>query len=159
MRPIEPLNSTSPTSASFDSGVVEDDVARGVAGAVADVEGQLADGRGVAVDQPAVGLERLADDAVARAILGEAVDPEAVVLVRALDRHAELGGEDPGRAAMVDMAVGEEDLLDRHAVLGDRGLEPVDVAAGIDERAAHRLRCTTAGCNSAASGVTGMIVA
>ena len=52
-----------------------------------------------------------------RAVLGEAVDPEAVVLVRALDRHAELGGEDPGRSAMVDVAVGEEDLLDRHAML------------------------------------------
>ena len=40
---------------------------------------------------------------------------------------------------MVDVAVGEQDLLDRHAGLGRRRLQPVEVAAGIDERAAHRL--------------------
>ena len=149
MRPIEPWNSTSPTIASFDRRMVEDDVAGRVAGAVADLEGQLADGHRVAVDQPAVGLERLAGDAVARAVLVEPGDPEAVVLVRALDRHAELRGEHAGLAAMVDVAVGQQDLLDRHPGLRGRGLEPVEVAAGIDERAAHRRRCTTAACNSA----------
>ena len=52
-----------------------------------------------------------------RAVLGEPVDPEAVVLVRPFDRDAELLGEDAGLAAMVDMAVGQQDLLDRHAGL------------------------------------------
>ena len=55
--------------------------------------------------------------AVFRAVLGEPLDPEAVVLVRALDRHAELLGENAGAAAMVDMAVGQQDLLDRDARL------------------------------------------
>ena len=40
--------------------MVEDDVAGRVAGAVADVEGELADRRLVAVDEPARRLERAA---------------------------------------------------------------------------------------------------
>ena len=97
MRPIEPLNSTSPTIASFDSRMVEDDVAGRVAWAVADVERQLADRHRVAVTEPAVGLERLAVDAVFAAVILEPRDPEAVVFVRPLDRHAELLGEDACR--------------------------------------------------------------
>ena len=45
------------------------------------------------------------------------VDPEAILFVRPFDRHAELLGENAGAAAMVDMAVGQQDLLDRHARL------------------------------------------
>ena len=40
---------------------------------------------------------------------------------------------------MVDMAVGQQDLLDRDSGLRRRRLEPRQVAARIDERAAHRL--------------------
>ena len=130
--------------------MVEDDMARRVAGAVADVEGQLADRHRVAVDQVAVRLERLAVDSVALAILLQPGDPEQVVFVRPFDRHAQLLGEDAGLAAMVDMAVGQQDLLDRDAVLGGaafsrRGRRP--------DRRRRRAssRCTTAGCNSAAA--------
>src|SRR3546814_13357035 len=41
---------------------------------------------------------------------------------------------------MVDMAVGEQYLLDRHALRLRRRLEPVEIAAGIGEDAAHRVR-------------------
>jgi hypothetical protein len=60
--------------------------------------------------------------------------------VRAFDLHPELVGEDLGRAAMIDMAVGEQDLLDLDVVLLRRRLQPVEVAAGIGEGAEHRLR-------------------
>ena len=80
-----------------------------------------------------------------RAVLGQPLDPEAVVLVRAFDRHAKLFGEDAGRAAMVDMAVGQQDLLDRDAGLRRRRLEPRQIAAGIDEGAAHRRRAPQQG--------------
>ena len=53
----------------FRFGMVEDDVAGGMAGAVADIEGKFADRHLVAVDQPAVGLERLARNAVVAAVL------------------------------------------------------------------------------------------
>src|SRR5205085_8150954 len=78
-------------------------------------------------------------DAVLLAILLEPVDPEQIVLVRALDGDAKLFGEHAGLAAMVDMAVGEQDLLDRYAGLGGGRFEPRQVAAGIGESAAHRL--------------------
>ena len=73
------------------------------------------------------------------AVIVEARDPEAIGLVRALDRHAELLRQHAGLSAMIDMAVGEQDLLDRHAMLRRRRFEPGQVAAGIDEGAAHRL--------------------
>src|SRR6185503_7185442 len=115
--------------------MVEDDMARRVAGTVPNVERELADSDLIAVDQPARRLERAADHSVARTVLAEPLDPETVVLVRALDRDAELLREDSGAAAMVDMAVGEQDLLDRHAGLLRSRLEPREVAAGIDEGA------------------------
>ena len=40
-----------------------------------------------------------------------------------------------GAAGMIDVAVGEQDLLDRHADLGDRRLDAVEVAARVDHRA------------------------
>src|SRR5688500_8482683 len=97
--------------------VMEDDMAGRVAGAVADVEGEVADGHLVAVDKIAVGFERPALDAIFPPVLLQPVDPEEIVLVRAFDRHAELLGKYTGLAAMVDMAVGEQDLLDHHAGL------------------------------------------
>ena len=97
--------------------MMEDDVAGRVAGAVADVEGQLADRRRVAVLQPAVGLEWLALDPPALSVVLEPRDPEAVGLVRAFDRDAELLREDSRRPAMVDVTVGQQDLLDGHALL------------------------------------------
>src|SRR5688572_2884241 len=45
---------------------------------------------------------------------------------------------------MVDMAMGEQDLLDRDAMLGG-GVEPVEVPTGIDKCAEHRLRAPQQG--------------
>ena len=81
----------------------------------------------------------MAGDAILPAILFQTRDPEAVRLVRTLDRDAKLLGKRPRLAAMVDMAVGEDDLLDssRRAVRRRR-LQPRQIAAGIDERPLHR---------------------
>src|SRR4051794_23620574 len=51
--------------------MMEYDVAGRVAGAVTDVEGQIADGDLVAVHEPAVRLERSASDSVLRAVDAE----------------------------------------------------------------------------------------
>ncbi len=66
-------------------------MARRVAGTVADVEGEVADGDRVAILQPAIRLERLAGYAVAHPVILQPGDPEAVLLLRAFDRNAELG--------------------------------------------------------------------
>src|SRR5688572_6549610 len=73
--------------------MVEDDMAGRVAWAMADVEGEVADGHLIAVDEVAVGFERPAVDAVFLAIFLKAVDPEEVVLVRAFDGNAKFLGE------------------------------------------------------------------
>src|SRR5204863_2514967 len=89
-------------------GMMEDNVAGCVAGAVANVEGQLANRHGLAIFQPTVGLEGLPRDAITLAVVLEPGNPEYVVAVRPFDRHAQFGSKNPSRAAMVDMAVGEE---------------------------------------------------
>src|SRR3546814_8894693 len=48
-------------------------------------------------------------------------------------------GERLRLAAMIDMAVGEQDLLDRDAMMRGRRLQFRQIAAGIDEGALHRL--------------------
>ena len=116
---------------------MKDDVPRRVAGAMPHLERELADLDLVAVVQPAARFEGAADDPVFGAVGAQLLDPEAILFVRALDRDAQLFGENPGSPAMIDVAVGQQDLLERHAGLVGRGLEPGQVAARIDERAAH----------------------
>src|SRR5581483_9480211 len=67
--------------------VEEDDVAGRMPGAMIDLEDELPDRGGVALTEPAVGRE-LAQrrEAVLRAMRRQLFDPEAVGLVRALDR-------------------------------------------------------------------------
>ena len=71
-------------------------------------------------------------------ILRKSVDPIAVGLVRSFDLHAELLGQGARATAMVDMTVCQQDLLDGYAGLSRRRLEARQIAARIDERAAHR---------------------
>ncbi len=128
---------------------------RGVAGAVDDVQCQLADGHRVAVDQPAIGLERRAGQAPARAIGLQPVDPEAIVLMRALDRQAKLLRKHAGLAAMVDMTVRHENLLERDALALDGLLEARQIAA--PDRPARRASspCTRSASNSAGAASRG----
>src|SRR5438309_6607992 len=113
---------------------MEDNVARGVAGAVAHVEGELADGHLVAVCEPSRRLERAAVDPVLGTFGTQLLDPEAILLMRALDRDSELFGENAGGAAMVDVAVGQQDLFDCDARLLSRRFQPWEISTRVDER-------------------------
>src|SRR4029453_16740078 len=124
----------------FQVRMMEDDMAGRVAGAVAHIESEFADGRLIAILEPARRLEGPADDAVARTVLAKLRDPENIVLVRSLDWNAELLGEDARASAMIDMAMCEQDFFDLHTGLLGSRLEPRKVAARIDEGAAHRRR-------------------
>src|SRR3546814_1338672 len=97
--------------------MVEHDMAGRVAGAVDHIQHQFAHRHTVAVLKPAVRLERPSGDSVTAPVIGQPRDPEAVRLMRAFDRHAQFFGKDSGRAAMIDMAMGDENLLYRHAML------------------------------------------
>ncbi len=59
--------------------------------------------------------------------------------MRSLDRNAKVVGKNFGRTAMIDMAVGEEKLLDRHALGRSRRLQSVQVASRVGEGALHGL--------------------
>src|SRR4029453_12241824 len=120
-------------------GMVEHDMARRVARAMADVEGQVADRDSVAVDQIAVGLKWLAFYAVAMAVILQPGDPKQILLMRPFDRHSQFLRQNPGLPAMVDVAVGQQDLLDLHAMLRGGCLETRQIAPRIDESAEHRL--------------------
>ena len=75
---------------------------------------------------------------VFRPILIEPLQPEAIRLVRPLDRHAEIVRQPLGAPRVIDMAMRQQDLLDRHARLFDRRHDPRQVAARIDHRRLHR---------------------
>ena len=121
--------------------VVKHDMAGRVAGAVIDIQHQLAHRHLVAIVQPSVGRERLgAGHAVSGALRGVHVDPELVIGVGALDRHAQIARQHRGEAAMIDMAVGDEQFLDGHAIVGGDLLQPIEIAARIGEGAAHGFR-------------------
>ena len=124
---------------------MEDDVARRVPRAMDDIEDEFTNRYLIAILKPAVGLERPALNAIAAPIIPEPGDPEAVLSVRPLDGHTQLLGEDSGAAAMIDMAVGHQQLLDCHAMLFRCRLESVEIAAGIDESASHRFRAPEQG--------------
>src|SRR3546814_18175404 len=111
--------------------MMKPDMPRRMPRAMDDIDLEIADRHHIAVDQPAVGLERFADHAETRAILRELLDPEPVVLVRPLDRHAEFLREHPRLPAMVHMAMGDEDLLDLDPGPLPRFLPLGPVTAGI----------------------------
>src|SRR5690606_3925738 len=126
-------------------GMMKDDMAGRVAGAVADAEAELADRHFVLVLEPAVGLERDSANAPAAAVVVEPRDPEAVGFVRAFDGNAELLCELARLSSMIDVAVREQDLLDRNPRLLGRCLELRQVAAGVDEGGAVGLRAPQQG--------------
>src|SRR5437879_11212249 len=92
-----------------------------MAGAVEDVEGELADLDLLALVEPAVGPEIAhAGDAEARARGDDIIEQIFVGDVRALDLHAERVAQFSGAADMIDMAVRDPDLLHGDAGLLDR---------------------------------------
>ena len=120
-----------------------------MAGAVQHAEGVLADGHLVALHEPAVGHHVAGvGHAEALSLLGEPLEQEQIALIRPFDRDRR-GGlarfsqpllepllELRGTAGMVDVAVGQEDLLDPDALLLDRLEDALDLAARVDHRPA-----------------------
>ena len=105
--------------------------------AVIDVESQFTHCHLVAVFQPAIGLENFSFKAPFLAIIFQPRNPEAVGFLRSFNRHTQFFGQNLGLSAMIEMAMGNEQFLDRHAHLFGRCLELVEIAAGIGKGAAH----------------------
>src|SRR3546814_15211321 len=93
--------------------MMKDDVTRRVARTMEHVEAQAAEFDHIAVRQPAIRRKAARRrKAVARRRFGQAFDPEQVILVRTLHRHAKLLGEFGPRACMSEMSMCELPLLD-----------------------------------------------
>jgi hypothetical protein len=108
-----------------------------MARAVQDVEGEIADRDLIAFVEPAVGPEIAhARHAETLATRDDIVEQVFVGDMRAFDLHLQRVAQIGGAADMVDMAVGEPDLLDRDAGLLDRLKDLGNVPAGVDH---HRL--------------------
>ncbi len=108
-------------------------MAGGVAGAVDDLEGRLAQLDGVAVFQPAVGGEGAGGSHAPLGAGGvDLIDPEGVLAMRPLDGNAGLLAQLIRPAAVVGVAVSDPDLLQRQPARGDQGDDLIDLAAGID---------------------------
>ena len=116
---------------------VENHMARRVTRRVPDIQREIADRNRVAFDQPAIRLERNAGNAIVAPILIESRNPETICLMRAFNGHAKLIGQRLGLAAMINMAVGQDDLLHRHAMLRRRRLQPRKITARINKGTAH----------------------
>ena len=58
--------------------------------------------------------------------------------MRALDGHAGAARELGGGGGVVEVAVGEQDALERQALVLEHLLHPLEVAAGIDDGGAAR---------------------
>jgi hypothetical protein len=89
-------------------------MARRVAGAVDHLKHQFAHADGIAIMQPAVRLKALPFQPHAGVGVIQPLDPEAVALFRPFDGHAQILGQHARQSAMVHMAVGDEQLFDRH---------------------------------------------
>src|SRR5690349_14661980 len=106
-----------------------------MAGAVADLELDFADPDAVAAGQPSIRRERLQRrKAVERRRLRQLINPELVVEVRALDRGPEPAGQLDRGAAMIEMAVREQNFLKLDHVPVYRPEHYIEIAAWIDHR-------------------------
>jgi hypothetical protein len=118
----------------------EHHVAGRVAGAVVDLERLVAEPDGVAVVQPLVGLERFGGrEAEALTLRRQLLDPEALVFLRADDRHAVVRRERLRARAVIDVAVREQHFLELHVLPRDLLFDAFEIAAGIDDGGAAGL--------------------
>jgi hypothetical protein len=74
---------------------------------------------------------------VFRTVRTQLFDPETIILMRAFDRHAEFLCENARLAAVVKMAVGEQNLFNRHTVVECGDAQFFKIAARIGEGTPH----------------------
>ena len=114
-------------------GEVEADTAFGVAGGVEDVTGEAIYGDDLAVIEGVVGVgDRGGGDAEPGGLFVHDFDLGEVVLIEEDWGSGELL-EAVGAGDVVDVGVGDEDLLDDKVVLGEEGEDEGDVVAGVDD--------------------------
>lgn len=109
-------------------------MARGVAGAEVDIQLALAKLHLVTLLKPAIRREGGGmGEAEHLALLGQHIEPEDVFLMRAGDGDAGLFPQSSGGTHMIQMTVGQQDMSQGQAALGDGSQQFVRFAARIDQ--------------------------
>jgi hypothetical protein len=114
-------------------GEVEADAALGVAGGVVDGGGEAFDADGGAFGEVDVGGEDLGGFHAEPACLDVHHGDEREVVLVVEDGGSGEAFEFLGSGDVVDVGVGDDDLLDGEVVLGEEGEDVGDVVAGIDD--------------------------
>ena len=110
-----------------------------VAWAMAHLQGVLAERDYVAVVQPACGRERTrGGEVVAGSGLWQTVNPKLIAFVRADDGQVQLLGQIGGGTGVVDVGVGDPNLLQLHTELLACVCQHGQIATGIDDGGLHR---------------------
>ena len=87
----------------------EHHVAVRVAGTVRDFQHQITYRDGIVLGQPTIGRENLGGwKPISLPLLWELVDPELILVMRPLDRHAEFAGQTGGGTGVIDMGMGDQ---------------------------------------------------
>ena len=114
--------------------VQQHDMARGVAGAEVDIQLALAKLHLVTLLQPAIRRERGGmGEAEHLALLGQHVEPEGVLLVGAGNGDASFFPQLGSGTDVIQMTVGQQDMSQGQAALGDGSQQFVRFAARIDQ--------------------------
>ena len=140
VRPTDPWNSTSPISANRCGAIDQHHRARRMPRAMQHLERMPGDRHRIAVGEPAIGRHRARLDAVGRPCLSRlSSSGRSASCGPSIGNAAEPLAHLRRPAGVVDVPVRQQDLLRLHAHLGDRRLDAVEIAAGIDHGAHHRL--------------------
>jgi hypothetical protein len=109
-------------------------VSRCVAGAMQHLQGLFTNHYGIAVFKPPVrGKGVQCGKAKHLALNRQLVDPKGVVSVGPLNGHAKAVSQALGLSAMVDMAMGEQNLLHHDIELAGTGLEVINISTRINK--------------------------
>lgn len=112
----------------------KDDVPRRVAGTVDNVEAQIADRNRVAIGKPLVGLEGFGGRKTEHGcLLRKQVEPEAVVAMRPDNGDLVHRRQFRRRSYMIQVTMGEQDLIELHLLPFDGVAQTVDFAARVDQ--------------------------
>ena len=115
------------------------EVTPGVAGCVQGPQLTVTGGEGVTLDEPAVRLDGAGRNAVLGSAFRQAGKQPVIIAMRPDDLDAGALGELGGAAGVIDMAVGEQNAVEREFHLGHAAQDALDIAAGVDDHATHGL--------------------
>jgi glucose/arabinose dehydrogenase len=113
---------------------------------VDDLHHLLTDSHRIAIKQPTVGLECIGTTHPEHhALLAQLTDPEVIIGMRSFNRNTKPLGKQTSLTAMVDVTMGDEDLLHVITALASDGQKMIHIPAGIDECCLASFRATHQG--------------